>query len=62
MARREEKKARYRDQGLELMMRDALSGMEELACSRAHRPWACDLEIISIERPAPEAEVQGRRH
>ena len=62
MSQREQKKTLHVDQGLELMMRDALSGMEELACFSTHWPWACDLEIISIERPEFEWESRMRRH
>ncbi len=62
MAQHDRKKTLHVDHGLELMMRDALSGMEELASFSTHWPWGCDLEIISIERPEFENEVRARKH
>jgi hypothetical protein len=35
--------------GLELMMRDTLEGMEELATMYGYRPWPGQFEIISIQ-------------
>ncbi|NOZ09959.1 MAG: hypothetical protein GXP09_02760 [Gammaproteobacteria bacterium] len=37
--------------GLELMMRDSLSGMEEWVAMTPYQPWLGEMEIISIECP-----------
>ncbi len=36
------------DLGLELMMRDSLSGMEEWVAMTHYQPWLGEMEIISI--------------
>lgn len=47
------------DLGLELMMRDSLSGMEEWAAMIRYQPWLGEMEIISIEHPDLSAFPSG---
>lgn len=43
---------------LEMIMRDVLGGMEELALMKGYQPGADVVEILAIE-PATESEVGG---
>ena len=47
------------DLGLELMMRDSLTGIEEWVAMTRYQLWLGEMEIISIEHPDMSAFPVG---
>lgn len=45
---------------LEMLMRDVLAGMEELAHIAAFEPRPCELRIVSVQAPATAGTARAR--